>query len=578
MQQGRAAAGRLAALARSLVRPDDEGSARSIDEADRALRAVPEPPESVPAAPEARAAAWRDLAQFRSAASAVGRVAAGILSRAVIDWHERYQKELEPGRHIRAGLPRLLPSDLAGLLGALDEAERALPRPPTTLPATATGVLDDLRPIADGLDLLPGVTALKRAQNDLLAAATAEKGWTARTERARALATAAWALIPHTGAEGEHGGDLSTAESDLPRAAPGPDADRDQALADLGSLAALEAATRGVLRDATSQKGLQAEVARAAQTVQAAQNRLPLTGGQRQDLTDRLQAAVSELNGARPAWWKDRPDQLETPADIEAVRAGLDAGEHEPLRHAMRNLRNVVRAITVASEQASARAGGISRIIHLLLRHAGPQRNALERDLRRAEAAVPRRAAGPTAPRADQRATMWRRVLAAASTELAARASAATSLGERARELVPGPGSRHDDLVMRLARALDSVRGLAFRDLPMDSAEEIERTAQDLLRAAREVASLEGQNRTIVAAAITEPARQAERIFRARIREAAGSCRTPARSAKGCREHLTAPRRPGRRCSPDGQPRAGTQPTCRRPRSGSTSSSTWTPT
>ncbi len=520
-QQGRGAATRLAALARSLVSPDDEDAARSIDAAERALRAVPEPPGSVPPAPEARAAAWRDLAQFRSAASGVGRAAAEIVSRAVADWHERYQKELGPGRHIRAGLPRLLPPDLADPLRALDEAERALPRPPGTLSATAAGVLDDLRPIADGLDLLPGVAALRRAQDDLLKAATEKQGWNARRARATELAAAARALIPNTGAEAEeHEQALGNAEADLPPAAPAADAPREQVQAALRTLAALEAATRGVLRDATSRRGLQQRVAGAAQTVQAAQNLLPLTGDQEQGLTERLEAAVSKLNAARPAWWKDRPDLLETPADIKAVKAGLDAREEEPLDEAMDKLREVVGDITNASERTSERAGGISRVIRDLLRHAGPQRHALERDLRRAEAAVPRHVSGRTAPRAVQRAEMWRQVLTAASTELAARASAATSLGERARELLRDTGIGQDDLAMRLESALRSVRDLAVRDLPMDSAEEIERTAQDLLRAAREVVILEGQNQIIVTRAITNPSDLAVKIFKRRETEA----------------------------------------------------------
>src|SRR5260370_40861441 len=65
-----------------------------------------------------------------------------------------------------------------------------------------------------------------------------------------------------------------------------------------------------------------------------------------------------------------------------------------------------------------------------------------------------------------------------------------------------------------------SVHDLAVRALPMDSAEEIERTAQDLLRAAREVVILEGQNQIIVTRAITNPSDLAVKIFKRRETEA----------------------------------------------------------
>ena len=279
--EGRTAAARLAALARSLLQPGDEAGARAIDAADRALHAVPEPPRSVPATAEAQAAAWRDLAKFRAAATEVGHAAAGILNRALAGWRERYQALLEQGRHIRAALPRLLPPDLADPLRALDEAERALPRPPGTLSATAAGVLDDLRPIADGLDLLPGVAALQRAQEDLL---TGARGRLGRASR------------PAPGSSPRRPGISSRTPVPRPRSTrrrwttPGPPCPRPRPVADDTALALNPRCGRwprsrprpgAVLRDATSGRGLQEEVARAAQTEQAARNLLPLTGDQR---------------------------------------------------------------------------------------------------------------------------------------------------------------------------------------------------------------------------------------------------------------------------------------------------------
>src|SRR5260370_3751451 len=99
-----------------------------------------------------------------------------------------------------------------------------------------------------------------------------------------------------------------------------------------------------------------------------------------------------------------------------------------------------------------------------------------------------------------------------------------------------------------------SVHDLAVRALPMDSAEEIERTAQDLLRAAREVVILEGQNQIIVTRAITNPSDLAVKIFKRRETEAG---RLP--------PHAGPPREalPG---GVDPHPAAGPAPLARHPR------------
>ena len=143
-----------------------------------------------------------------------------------------------------------------------------------------------------------------------------------------------------------------------------------------------------------------------------------------------------------------------TRADIDAVKAGLDAGEDEPAARrraepARGRARHHQRRASGPPRAPGRSPGSSASYFATLVR----RRHALERALRRAEVVVPREISAKTAPRAVQRAEMWRQVLTAASTELAARASAAISLGDRARELLPDTGSRRDELAMRFDRA-----------------------------------------------------------------------------------------------------------------------------
>ncbi|MDT5028831.1 MAG: hypothetical protein QOE61_5257, partial [Micromonosporaceae bacterium] len=143
--QGIADTHELAAAARELV--PQTGSQRhaledALDRADHALRALPRPPASLPAATEQRAAVWRDLARFRDAAADLGSAVAGVLAAAIDQWERRLSFSSQRPEQLRAVLSRAdaQEPELVTALGRLEEAVLAAPGPSPLLPATAAAM------------------------------------------------------------------------------------------------------------------------------------------------------------------------------------------------------------------------------------------------------------------------------------------------------------------------------------------------------------------------------------------------------------------------------------------------------
>ena len=486
--------------------------------ADRAVRTVPGPPASLPATPQEQAAAWDNLARFRRAAAELGHTAALVVQAALATWQSHSQAITGQVQRLRAALPRHLPAGpLADAVQALERAELAIPRPPRTLPSSAADLLAAMRPIAGGLTTRSGTVALERATTAVLTVALSM--WEERRTAATALADATEGLIRHTANADGHQAALNAARTAVPLTAPAlPEtgeaaAQEATALTGLQQLAALEATTRAIIRDAAWRHGVRGQLAGWRDREETARGQLPLTGDRREVLTQTLDEAVEQLEAARPAWWVDDADELDTADAITAFTTGIEGdaeGDSDALkfRSVIRNFRKALYGIDTASRRSAARADDVSQRVRAVLPYAGPGRYALERALNRAEVAVPKARTKQAAKRAAQRADQWRQVLSATTAELASRAAAARELANRTQELPPPGGNRSDQLAVRFDMAFTAVASLELGPMPMDSAEEIERSARDLRAAAISVELLESMNRRIITAAITEPVRQ----------------------------------------------------------------------
>ncbi len=522
-RQGQAATHQLAVAARDLLsllsHAKRDELAPELDAADRTVRAVPGPSASPPATALAQEAAWDDLARFRRAAAELGRAAASVFGAVLAIWQDKSRLDSERVQRLRAALPRRLAADLAGPFQALQHAELAISRAPQVVPASGLDMLAAMRPVLGGLDARPGITAFDRAEVELLNAAL--RGWSQRVTTANELADAAEHLIVHTGVDSAvHEGALRLARAGIPATAPGPVRSRAMdsawimdAMEALHSLSALEDATRAILRDASSLQGLQRHMAQWRERADTARGQLPLTGDRRGPLTEALDQAIRRLENARPDWWADDADDLDTAKAITEFGAGIEKVnlQDKPglrnLRAAMYRSQRVLREIQSASERSAARAGDVSASIRTVLPYAGPRRYALERALNRAEVAVPPGASRQAVRRAIERADLWREVLSAVTAELKARAAAAVKLAEAMEDLLPGAGvgPGHDQMTIRFYLSLEAVSDLKLGTGPVDSAEQIERSARHLRAAAISVQLLESMNGSVVAAAITQP-------------------------------------------------------------------------
>ncbi len=405
----------LANAARELLpyTGDKEADLRArLDQANHAVRAVPAPPAALPASPQDMATAWQGLGRFQLAADELGRAVADVLTGAFARWQEWIDPVLDRAERVREVLPRTAGQepepDLADALERLDAAVRAIPRPPTALPASVAQVSD----VRSAIARIKAREPQHDASEALSAVLTIAIGqWNARVASARRTADGVENLLRYTG------GQEDRLRRGLAAAGAAPlDASAGDALDALRKVAALEDAAAAVFTTATAMDGLQLKVAAAPSLFRAANEMLPFTIGT-PGLTNRLHEATQQLMEIWAEWWQAsgrtaQPDRSSRPAkasrrwlegkrqptiakqvvkarqwlgngpdlttaDYEAVAQWLAGDGPARLRRAIRDFERAITNVATAATQASERLERLVRQANALLPDTGTQRRAL---------------------------------------------------------------------------------------------------------------------------------------------------------------------------------------------------------
>jgi ribosomal-protein-alanine N-acetyltransferase len=299
----------LAAVAREFLlepgqpgEPADDHLGSALKRADHAVRALPPPPASLPAAAAERAALWPDLARFRQAASDLGSAVAGVLAPPIAEWHLAFSVLSALRDQARALLarPGEQQPELAAELEQVDEAVRAVPPPPRLRPATAAELSASRRAM---VTVEPRAQDFRRAL--VVALNRAIGAWDERVAAATRLAAAVRGLLPHTrGQRAALEARLNETLAELPaqpsllEEAASPLGLAEDALQEFGRIVALEEAARAVLA-AVAAEGPWARLTASADLERAARDVLPYTGEQQAGLTTRLDETATRLRESR---------------------------------------------------------------------------------------------------------------------------------------------------------------------------------------------------------------------------------------------------------------------------------------
>ncbi|HMH94373.1 MAG TPA: hypothetical protein VK586_25230, partial [Streptosporangiaceae bacterium] len=549
-RRGIEATHRLAAAARELLPEPESGAAESddlraeLDRADHAVRAVPRPPDLLPATAQERAPVWRDLARFQAGAADLGRAVAAVLALALEGWASRLLAVGNLPGTVRGLLPRTREQEpeLATALSRLQEAVGAVPGAPPQLPATAAEVSAAVQAIAraDAQE-----RDISRALADVLTLLT--EGWHSRATDAENLASAARELLPFTAADrADLERRLDTAHDELPDDPPelplgwrDPDAADWQARMDyarraLAPVIALEEASRAVLAVAAAGSGLQSRVAAAPDLATGARTMLPYTGERQPDLTARLDEADRQLRAATPTWWRANGAGLTTVADVQAARRGLAGDEAARVKAAAVRFEDVVAEVAAAANQTGRRLLRLrSTADQQLPLFSHEQRRPLMLALRAAPifdnwpglprvpaaempgaaaamAAAAQRLADPP-PSVERAETAIRNVLAAAIEEWKTRLAALRTLGDRVRELLPEPGEpgHHFTLVLQNVAEFVIASARQVAAAQVGTAAQLDAAADNLAQLTFEL-DAEAYLKNAIAVVIDNPMRAAE--------------------------------------------------------------------
>ncbi len=439
---GAIAISQLTAQARELLRYTGDREAdltAKLERADSAVRAVPAAPAALPD-PAQRAPLWQDLNRFSGAASDLGQAVADALSAALGRWQQQIEASLALPGQARRLLPRngkpepelanALPNPLDDALDRLDAAVRAIPRPPAGLPNTASEVADAVSAIAR----IEGRQAQVDADQAFKAVMTlAFKGLDERVKAASDMAVAAEGLLSFTG---EHAADLrqrlTKARSELQEA-------KDQQRR-LETVAALEDELWEVIADATKLDGLPARVAAAPDLLEAANQILPYTSEQQDDLRHGLEQAQARLKRDRPDWWPASGPELTNADKIDQAQQWLSDERPGRLREAIEELAGAAGAVAASANDASARLERLVRMANLLLERIGAQQGALGLALFRA---------GGTPAGTQFTAPRWPE-LRATTAEEAAAVKAQVQVAAQEQATFAGSAERLEDVVRRV--------------------------------------------------------------------------------------------------------------------------------
>ncbi|HEY3033621.1 MAG TPA: hypothetical protein VGJ54_03045, partial [Streptosporangiaceae bacterium] len=395
-RRGLAATRELTAATRDLLlyagRPDP-GLLAAFEAADRAVRAIADPPASLPAAKADRAVVSGNLDLFKQAAAQLGTAVAELYPAAIaqtkeeIEWWRELPvqvREVLPASEkspVRAGAPR--DADSAALAAALDGFDaqvRGLPVALPQLPATAAQMSAAVEAISS---YRAQYSDLRQALVSVLELLIGQ--WDQRVAAARGLARAVRALLPYTGARRDDlAGAVARANEKLPKNIPGQPSDSQEtsqaALLALERLTALEASARAVFTVAVQASRLPDQVAAAAELTRAAREMLPHTAEQQPRLTARLDQAVLHLQQTSPDWWS-AIGRDPTAAEVDAAGRWLAGDGPVRVRRAADHLESVIADVAAAANQAVQRLQRLIDTANEQLPHAGARGPAVGLEL-----------------------------------------------------------------------------------------------------------------------------------------------------------------------------------------------------
>ena len=449
--------------------PESEpGLTAALDRLALALRAVPGPPQALPATAEEVSDAARALSTVEQGEQEVVRAMADAVSLAIATWDTRVAAATSLAQASR----RLLPytgDQRKELEGRLDEASRGVP-PRPALPVESPAAIDA------AVDAFSEVAALEKAARAVLAATAAAEGPLSLVRASTYLQDAARAMLPFAGEQRHDLADrLGEAARQLRDATPGwwdPDGAR------LATVADVEAAEQGLEGDEADLVRAAAEdFENAVADVAAAANR---TG----ERLHRLRELARRLAPAVP---RQHPDAEPGSLRAHAALAPLEYGVRVP-----------------HPDEGTAPLDGLTIVRDWPGLRAGTGVDAPEVAADTAIAVAERAQRQPSVQRAQD---VIRNVFATAVDVWRPRRIAALRLAERVRELLPETGERRDELTDNLDRTYRAVSAAAIA-AQLETIEQLEAAGPALVAVATRTALLESAIGAVLRVTIDGPIRQ----------------------------------------------------------------------